>query len=269
MTLAIVAAVLLVQDDPKATAELVSARTYVRPGEQFTVGIRIQTSPGWHVYYQNAGDSGMPTDVKWSLPKNWRPSEILWPAPHVFGEDGLLAYGYEGETFLLSRITVPKNSPKGKQTLSAEVSWLACDEICIQGSAKVSTQVTVSTAVATNKTWQPKLAEAWGRVPAVDRSWTTIAEATPTGYVLNIIPPVEELLPNSNFVFVPSQSSVVEHKKSHPITKQGSSFMLHLNKSEYATGSPKRLTGVLLVPKEGEPKALKIDIPVQYRGESS
>jgi DsbC/DsbD-like thiol-disulfide interchange protein len=43
-----------------AEVELVSEQTSVRPGETFWIGIRMDLREGWHTYWRNPGDSGMP-----------------------------------------------------------------------------------------------------------------------------------------------------------------------------------------------------------------
>src|SRR5690348_16695130 len=48
--------------------ELVSERDAVAPGERVHVGLRLAHEPHWHTYWINAGDSGLATKLKWTLP---------------------------------------------------------------------------------------------------------------------------------------------------------------------------------------------------------
>ncbi|HUZ05694.1 MAG TPA: hypothetical protein VMU62_10075, partial [Acidobacteriaceae bacterium] len=49
--------------------ELLSDTTSVnRRGQTFHLGLHFQLDPGWHIYWVNAGDSGLPTTVQWKLP---------------------------------------------------------------------------------------------------------------------------------------------------------------------------------------------------------
>ena len=49
--------------------ELLSEPAAIKPGEPFTVGIRLSTmKEHWHTYWRNPGDSGEPTTVTWKLP---------------------------------------------------------------------------------------------------------------------------------------------------------------------------------------------------------
>ena len=49
-------------------AELVSEKTAIVPGEPLTVALRLRMERGWHTYWQNPGDSGLPTKLDWNLP---------------------------------------------------------------------------------------------------------------------------------------------------------------------------------------------------------
>src|SRR6185436_1456330 len=50
---------------PVLSAELVSETTSVQPGTPVQLAIRLVLQSGWHVYWKNAGDSGMAPRVTW------------------------------------------------------------------------------------------------------------------------------------------------------------------------------------------------------------
>src|SRR3974390_1419563 len=49
-------------------AGLVAERTALVPGEPLTIALRLAIAPGWHTYWRNPGDSGLPTTLAWQLP---------------------------------------------------------------------------------------------------------------------------------------------------------------------------------------------------------
>ena len=49
-------------------AELVPERTALVPGKPITVALRLKMADGWHTYWRNPGDSGLPTTITWKLP---------------------------------------------------------------------------------------------------------------------------------------------------------------------------------------------------------
>lgn len=113
-------------------AELISdSDDFTKP---FTVGIRFVLEPDWYLYWKNPGDSGLPIEVQWGLPKSWSVSGVQHPVPAKFAYDNMISYGYKNEVVLLATITP---GPERLDTLSAMVDWLVCKESCLRGKAEV------------------------------------------------------------------------------------------------------------------------------------
>ncbi len=112
----------------------------IQPGVPFTVGVLMKMDKGWHTYWQNAGEAGLPTEIAWTLPEGFTAGEIQWPLPHKYNESGdVLTYGYETETMLLAEVTPPTALATGTNvTLKAKVRWLECETLCVPGSADVA-----------------------------------------------------------------------------------------------------------------------------------
>ncbi|HXH06540.1 MAG TPA: protein-disulfide reductase DsbD domain-containing protein [Vicinamibacterales bacterium] len=116
------------------TARLVADTVRFRPGVPFTAGIHFAIEPGWHVYWENPGDTALPIRVSWKV-GGARVSPIRWPTPHRFEEaGGVTVFGYEREAMLLAAVT-PATSTAGALTLRADVEWLVCETVCLPGAA--------------------------------------------------------------------------------------------------------------------------------------
>lgn len=118
--------------------ELVSDSASVRPGQSFNAAVRFKMEPGWHIYWINPGDSGLPPKIQWQLPEGWSAGSVQWPHPEKITQGPLASYGYEGEVFLISQVQVPASQSPGEVTLKAKVDWLACEVDCIPGKGEVS-----------------------------------------------------------------------------------------------------------------------------------
>ena len=64
-------------------AELIAERTAVVPGQPLTGATRLSMDRGWHTYWRNPGDSGLPTTLAWNLPQGLSAGPIEWPAPRA------------------------------------------------------------------------------------------------------------------------------------------------------------------------------------------
>ena len=115
-------------------------------GEPFLVGVRLKMEPRWHTYWKYPGDAGIPTDVNWQLPQGWRVGNIQWPIPLKLEEPGdILIYGYHDEVLLIQQVVPPKELTGASANLSAKVSWLVCEKICIPGDGTVTVSLPIAT----------------------------------------------------------------------------------------------------------------------------
>jgi thiol:disulfide interchange protein DsbD len=126
-------------------AELISEVSEVKPGEPFWVGLRQTIRPKWHTYWKNPGESGLPTEISWTLPEGAKADPIVWPAPHLFDIGGVINYGFKDEALLLVRITPPADA-SGKLTLQADANWLVCEDVCIPEEGRLTLDLPVGAA---------------------------------------------------------------------------------------------------------------------------
>jgi len=47
------------------------------PGKTVWVGLQLTHQPEWHTYWKNAGDSGLPTVLEWTLPPGVSAGDFL------------------------------------------------------------------------------------------------------------------------------------------------------------------------------------------------
>lgn len=146
----------------------------IRPGGGFTVGVLLRMETGWHTYWKNSGEAGLPTAVTWELPDGLTPGEILWPVPTKHVESGdILTFGYADETMLMIPVTASANV-HGTLTLKATVNWLECERICVPGSSIVKLQLPVAPGIPVRK--NEKIFDQYrSRLPGQAFSWKNVA----------------------------------------------------------------------------------------------
>lgn len=115
-------------------------------GKPFTVGLLLRMAPGWHTYWKFSGDAGLPTEIKWNLPPDWKIGEIQWPIPLKTNDPGdIQTYGYQDEVLLIQEMTPPAKIDISPVKLSAEASWLVCEKICVPGGTNLQFELPTST----------------------------------------------------------------------------------------------------------------------------
>ena len=154
---------------PHVRAELVAhAPDGVSPGATVWVGLQLAHQPEWHTYWKNAGDSGLPTALTWTLPAGVEAGDIAWPLPRKIPIGTLANYGYEGTVLLPVPLTI---TPDFKMPLMAsstsaldiqlKASWLVCRKECIpeEGEFALSLPLHSSTAFNTSAFEQARAAQ--------------------------------------------------------------------------------------------------------------
>ncbi|MGB6744193.1 MAG: protein-disulfide reductase DsbD domain-containing protein, partial [Terracidiphilus sp.] len=117
--------------------QLVLPQSSLYPGGPNNAGLYFKLEPGWHIYWQNAGDSGEPPSMRWTLPGGVTATPLQFPAPARLPLGPLMDFGYEIEVLFPFSFNVAKQAKPGSAILDAKVSWLVCREVCIPGKAEL------------------------------------------------------------------------------------------------------------------------------------
>ena len=123
----------------------------VRPGGEVELAIVMHTKDGWHGYWRNPGDAGLPMQVQWTLPPGVSLGELRYPVPERLTIAGLMNYVYNGDHAILLRLKAPPGAT-GTIPIRAEAQWLACtDKICVPERGRFSLNVPVGDSGAANR----------------------------------------------------------------------------------------------------------------------
>ena len=224
-------------------ADVVANVSAVVAGEPFLVGVRLKMEPHWHTYWKYPGDAGIPTDIKWQLPRGWRVGDIQWPVPLKLQEPGdILIYGYHDEVLLIQQITPAPDVTSATANLSANVSWLVCEKICIPGDGTVSLSLPVA---ATNSPANTELfARFQKQLPAPPASnFSASWKSDAAGLVLRVSHPDLEKFSFVDFFPSPPENVPVGHPRL--AARDGGAFTFNIP-IDNANGKFKSLPGLLV-----------------------
>ncbi|MBC6496807.1 MAG: thioredoxin family protein [Alphaproteobacteria bacterium GM7ARS4] len=97
--------------------------------KELTLGLKFLLDDGWKTYWRNPGDAGLPMRVRWKKRDNVESIALFWPSPTRYEEYGLQSVGYEKEVIFPLEVTMRE---AGRPiTLEADISYLACRDICL------------------------------------------------------------------------------------------------------------------------------------------
>ena len=99
------------QERNQVKATLLADVAAVKPGATFNVGVLLEIAPGWHIYWTNPGDSGLPTQVKFQFPEGFKVGDLRYPTPSRFSSpDGAASFGYGGSVLLTAAGARPRTT---------------------------------------------------------------------------------------------------------------------------------------------------------------
>jgi thiol:disulfide interchange protein len=247
---------------PNSEVTLVSEVASIQPGVPFTAAVRIRMDAGWHTYWINAGDSGLPLDVEWQLPPGFETTAFRWPAPERIPVAPLMTYGYENEVVALVELTPPADLRAGEEVVLAGVAdYLVCAELCLPATDSFALTLPVRAATpAPHRIGADEIAAARARLPLEATGWNTRAWATADGYVLEVAPPADAALASP--YFFADSIDVLDHAATQRIVRADGTVRMALARSPYAEGDVGRIEGILVADDAAEPRAWAIETPV-------
>lgn len=229
---------------PHVQAELVAEHTALVPGAATNrVALKLTPEPGWHVYWRNPGDSGIATQIQWTLPAGIAASEMEWPYPHAQRLEGLTNYGYDSETLHLVPLTVqPLPSPA---TLKAKAKWLVCQDICIPGQADLELTLPVADTAEPDARWTAAFARTRTQLPMAAPNWQTQFQID--GGALHLGVTGADFSAVGKAEFFPVENSLVAHHAPQKVVLEKSGLRLSQKLGDYFTTAPATVEGVLVL----------------------
>ncbi|MCP5286610.1 MAG: thioredoxin family protein [Burkholderiaceae bacterium] len=132
---------------PQVRAELVAhALEGVVPGKPLQLALRIAHQPHWHTYWKNPGDSGLPTNLTWTLPAGVQAGDVQWPTPKKLPLGPLVNFGYEDVLLLPVNVQLPADFKAPALDIQLAAEWLVCKDVCIPESGEFSLKLPIGAA---------------------------------------------------------------------------------------------------------------------------
>ena len=238
-----------------------------KPGGSVRVAVRFDMAPSWHIYWENAGESGAPTRIELDLPDGCAAARMSqgravvdFPIPSVF-EHGETTFGYEGSVVLSTEVRLPAAIPAGGLPAKVRVRWLACKERCLMGSAEAT--VDLAKGVAADSPEGRALAASLERVPApLPADWSVaVRSASAEGARLEISAPAA-VAADASWTFIPFDTPGVVLASGYKADAKGRTASIeHMLSRESALEGPLEAGGIIVLGKKGPAYAFRKPIP--------
>jgi thiol:disulfide interchange protein len=232
---------------PHSDAALVSDVRSVLPGDSITVAIRLTLDRGWHTYWTNPGDAGLPLTVAWQLPAGVTASALQFPVPHLTPQPPLMSYGYENEVFVLTTFYISPNATQSTALqLTGKADWLACADVCLPATATVSIALPISRTRQTGDTkWTAAIANTRAQLAQTSGTWGVRSWLSSAGYTLRIVLPTSTAATFTEPYFFVDSAGIVEYSMPQRVARSGDTLLIELPPAKFGTDTARALTGVV------------------------
>lgn len=216
------------------------------PGGEVELAILMHTDPGWHGYWINPGDAGLPMKIDWQLPSGANLAPLRFPVPDRLLVAGIVNYVYERDHAILTRVKVPAHA-KGVLPIHASAQWLACtDKVCVPERGEFSLNLLVGAGGANERA----RFDEWRR--ALPRPLASPAKFALKGGKIEIAVPLPESVTIGEPYFFPADDGPIDYAAPQGFRRNGDVLIAELKRRR---GEPASLSGVLAL---GDGRGLEI-----------
>lgn len=139
--------------EPIVDARLIADVETAESGTGFHIAVHQVMPEGWHTYWRNPGDNGLPIEIDWTVPDGVEIGEIVWPAPvELRLTDEIMDYGYRDEVTLAMPVRLDAGFAGDRIDFRADATWLVCDDICIPEERTLELSLPVGEAAVRDET---------------------------------------------------------------------------------------------------------------------
>jgi thiol:disulfide interchange protein DsbD len=223
------------------TAEMVSLAPSIAPGGTLQVGLVLTLEEHWHVYWINAGDSGEPPKITWTLPTGITAGPMQFPIPSRLPLGPLMDFGYEDAVAFPVQLTAAGSLKPGPIHLDAKIDYLVCREVCIPGKAHLGLNLNVDPA-ATPAQPVGALGEALSLIPTPLPSG---ASATVTGGKSDLVLTLITGTRITDAEFYPFDQDQIANAADQDVEPLPNGVRLRIKRSEDLKTLPAALHGVV------------------------
>lgn len=222
-------------------AELVSEYRQVTPGQTVRLALHFVPDDHWHTYWQNPGDSGLATSLSWQLPDGVTAGDIQWPTPHAIAIPPLVNYGFEGNTVLLSDLSIAADYASDTIAIQLQADWLVCEEICIPAEAQFSLTLAVGSDAILADEQSALFRRAEQQLP---QPLNISGQFDTSGGAFSAL--INWQQPTDISAFFVSASELVDHAAAQQISQQGAQLLLQQPLNTYFSGVADQIEVVLV-----------------------
>lgn len=124
---------------PEGQVRMLTAGPERNEDGRYVAGVEIALQPGWKTYWENPGETGIPTTLDFSGSDNLKEAKTLFPIPERYEDPYGTSLVYH-DLVILPLLLTPKD-PALPIRIRAQMTYGVCEQVCIPADAALEATV--------------------------------------------------------------------------------------------------------------------------------
>ncbi|MGA2296997.1 MAG: protein-disulfide reductase DsbD domain-containing protein [FCB group bacterium] len=198
---------------------------------------------GYHTYWLNPGDAGLPTKIEFdSSTINFSIFDTLWQIPEKIRESEFASFGYTKNHIVVFKIKKKTDITTDNFDINVKISWLVCKEICIPGSKQITINYNKIRKIS------KKEFASFKSILPLDLPPYIKIKSIRNGEKIDLFIENNPMLNNkiNDMTFYPYDEGYLNNGEKQEMTKDGKKIILHLTLDNLRNIEPKNIRGILV-----------------------
>lgn len=235
------------QGKSEAEAHIILDSFSLEKSRIIDAAVVIRLEEGWHIYWRNPGDSGMPTSFEFILPESIKVSEIKWAVPEIFEFEGYASYGYEGLAVFPFSIYIPENFNQDEITIEVNLKSLICKDVCKPFNKNLSRIIRLKDTYVASKSDYDLLNHTYKNLSLKNDKLKLQAKNYSDFVAINISSDIIKINKIKNVLFIPYENGIFKNSVTQNFFISDSIVVLNVEFDPFKIKVPKTLSGILVI----------------------
>lgn len=231
-----------------AKVTVIFERSAATPGDSFLGALKLDLADGWHVYWRNPGDSGLPPTAEWTETPGITFGEFRYPVPHAIPLATLMNYGYEHQVVLPFQVTIADDVKPGTEIpVAGKIEYLICADVCIPEGVSLSTTLKIAATPEPDTDGSTIIAETLPHIPVAMTGKATV-ERTEKGFRISAVDTgVAGAVPDAKEIRFFPDGPEVSHPAKQTVKTGPEGVSIEIVASDFAKEGDQNINGIIAI----------------------
>lgn len=231
----------------EAKADIILDSFDIEKDSVIQAGILVTLEDGWHIYWRNSGDSGMPTSFEFDFSDGIKVTEIQWPVPKIFEFEGYASYGYEDKVLFPFKLILSKENYDKPFLINVKLKSLICKDVCKPYNDELKKEIDLNQSIVSSSDINEIFKQTFENLPEENKIFSISAKDFSDKILLTLNSDRINFSKLSNVHFIPYENGIFKNSLNQKFTWNKNSIELSVEYDQFRTKTPESIEGLLIL----------------------